>query len=199
MDSFRETAPAPDATSASARLISGGRALGAFLVLAALLVVIALFARGKDHAPASPTQQARSATVSLTNSEAIAKFKELNRLRIRAYKERDLSLVPLAFVADSAPARTATREIRFLLRRRVLAKPHFHTLALSVQANHPDSVRIRQSVVVDGRFSTESGKNVTAPSRPKRQTINWVLSRDGSEWKISSSVVVEAVPIGDHG
>jgi hypothetical protein len=198
MDSLPEAATSTDATPATPRTVSGGRALAAFIVLAAILIGILLLARS-NHQMDAPPDHPRSGTFSLTNAQAIAKFRQLNRLRIRAYKQRDLSLVSLAFTAQSQPARTATREIRFLLRKNVLAKPHFRTLNLKVEANDAGSVHIKQSVIVDGRFFTESGRDITAHSQPKRQTINWILTRDGSDWKISSSVVVKAVPIGVHG
>jgi hypothetical protein len=198
MDSLPEaSAPSADAGAASPRLISGGRAIGAFLVLAAVLLGIVLLTRNPDRTTPPTTNHQQSGTFALTDTQAIAKFKELNRLRIRAYKERDLSLVPLVFVPGSSTSNRVIREIRYLVRKSVVPKPNFRTLSLAVVSNHVGSIKIRQRAIVGSRFETESGQDVTAPAKRQKQTIDWELHLLGNQWRISSSVIVKAVAV--HG
>jgi hypothetical protein len=195
MDSLSEASPSASDTT-SPRLISGGRALTIFLLLIAVVGGILLLTR-KDHATAPPpTNHHQTETFALTDSQAIARFKQLDRLRIRAYKERDLSLIPLTFVDGSKIARTVVKEIKSLLRQSILPKPNFRTVDLAVTSNTAKRIEIKQRVLVGGRFITQSGQDVTAPSERQRQTINWILKPVDSDWLISSSLIVRAVRAG---
>ncbi|HEX3327087.1 MAG TPA: hypothetical protein VHV50_08835, partial [Actinomycetota bacterium] len=181
MDSLPEaSAPSADAAAASPRLISGGRAIGAFLVLAALLLGIVLLTRNPDRTTPPTTNHQQSGTFALTDSQAIAKFKELDRLRIRAYVRRDLTLIPLITVPDSPAARSASHEIRRLKADSVIPKPHFLTKRLAVTQNSASSVEIRQVLRYDLHFVDESGHDVTARNRPQRQVILWTLRQTDS-------------------
>ncbi|MEA2509065.1 MAG: hypothetical protein QOG21_1147, partial [Actinomycetota bacterium] len=186
----------PEASTAAPRLISGGRAIGAFIVLAAVLAGILLFTR-RDHQTTPPvTNHAQSAVLSLTNAEAKAKFKELNQLRIRAYVQRDLTLVPLVAVPGSRAARTATREIRRLRADSVIPRPNFLTKRLTVANNSASKVQIRQVLHYDLRFVDEDGNDVTGRDRPQRQVILWTLRKSESgDWLISDGVITASRPV----
>jgi hypothetical protein len=136
------------------------------------------------------TGQGRSGTFSLTNAEAIAKFKELNRLRIRAYVQRDLTLVPLVAIPNSPAARTASREIRRLKADSVIPKPKFLTKRLTVAKNSASAVQIRQVLRYDLRFVDEHGNDVTGRDRPQRQVILWTLRlSESGDWLLSDGVI----------
>lgn len=204
MESLHEvSSSSQDAAPASPRPLPGGRAVGVFLVILAVLTSILVFTRSTHQAVTPDNQQKQASTGSssfaLTDKQAIAKFQELNRLRLRAYKQRDLSLIPVAFVPNSAISRTVRAEIQMLLRRSVVPRPKFRTLHLRVILNAPAEVQIEQRVLVGGRFVTQSGTNVTVRPARQTQTIHWTLKRRGSEWRISNSLIVKAVPVGGPG
>src|SRR5918997_4649035 len=97
--------------------------LRAFLGLIALLVVVGavvLFTR-EDPAPAPiPTPRAsQSPDFSLTDEEAIARFKELHALSLKAGRTRDLSLVDQVFSRSGPTYQRAVRAIERLLRDEV--------------------------------------------------------------------------------
>ncbi|MEA2506958.1 MAG: hypothetical protein QOH48_1576 [Actinomycetota bacterium] len=85
--------PSRDSGGASPRLISGGRVIGSFVVILALLVGAFLLTRSHDRTSPPPSRAQRSTNFRLTDSQAISTFRKLNRLRIQAYRQRDPSLV----------------------------------------------------------------------------------------------------------
>jgi hypothetical protein len=102
MESLPEVAaPTPDPRATRGRQFSGGRVLGAAVAILAVLLVALLLTRSDDKLAPSPVHHQQSTGFALTNSEAIAKFKELNHLRIDVYRSRDPSLITQALTSDS--------------------------------------------------------------------------------------------------
>jgi hypothetical protein len=189
MDSLPEAATSTDATPATPRTVSGGRALAAFIVLAAILIGIVLLTRS-NHQTVAPRDHGHSGTFSLSNAEAIARFKQLDRLRIRAYVQRDVTLVPLVAVPNSRAARSAIREIRRLRADSVIPRPNFRTKRLTVKAATATEIQIRQVLRYDLRFVDGHGNDVTARDRPQRQVILWTLRKsDSGDWLLSDGVI----------
>jgi hypothetical protein len=192
MDSFPETGTSSDTTTASPRLISGGRALGAFLVLAAILTGIVLFTRSNQSATPPVTEDGRSGTFSLTNAEAITRFKQLDRLHSLAYERRDASLLAQVLTADSPMRDAAYRDIARLRRNRVLDKTKFHTRALQARLNTQREIVVRQVVIQRSLFLTEKGRDVSKLRAPILVTVDWTLHKEGSSWRIFNSSVLHA-------
>lgn len=186
------SAPSADAGAASPRLISGGRAVGAFLVIAAILVGIVLLTRNPDRTTPPTTNHQQSGSFALTNSQAIAKFKELAHLHAEAYHRRDASLLAQVLTADSPMRRSSYRDIAQLRNDHVLDKSTFLTRQLRIRSNSPNEISLRQVVIQKPLFVTEAGKDVSRLRQPVIATIDWTLRKDGAEWKIFDSTVIRA-------
>ena len=167
--------------------------------LVAAIVIVAEVARD-DAPPVAPQRTASPADFSLTNSEAIARFKELDALRYRAYTERDVTLIPLYMTSDSPLRRVGYREIRQLINDRVLFRPTVDVKNLRVLSNTPRQIVVRQVVIEQPKFVSEAGKDVSSSQNKIHQTIDWTLRLEGTEWKIFQAKVVDSLvtPKGNH-
>ncbi|MDP9233941.1 MAG: hypothetical protein M3P01_05255 [Actinomycetota bacterium] len=193
MDSLPEaSAPSADAAAASPRLISGGRAIGAFLVLAGVLLGIVLLTRNPDRTAPPTTNHQQSGTFALTDSQAIAKFKELNRLRIEAFRNRDASLIAQVLTSDSPLRPRALGEIARLRADGVLDKTAFRIRDVQARSNGPNQIVLREVEVETPRFVTETGKDVSRLHISVVATVDWTLRKDGLVWKIFDSSSVKA-------
>jgi hypothetical protein len=172
--------------------------IAAFLILLAIgAVALGAFLLTRED-DAEPASRDRGPAFALTDEEAVERFKELDELRLRAYRERDLSLVSRIFAPGTPIANTATEEIRKLIRADVLDRPNFRTRKLEVVTKHSDKVTIRQTVEQSARFIHESGEDVTEETAHQLVVIDWYLTRIGSEWLISDSVIVGARDLPDR-
>ncbi len=165
--------------------------LGLLGVIAAIAAVV-LITR-----PATPTPAAPAATESedhsLTNAEAIARFKELDALRLSGYWQRSASTAVSALTSNSPIRRRVGREIQRLRRDGVIDKTTFETEAVSVLANSASSIEIQQTVLIDPKFVSEvNGEDLTERNRRQRQEIEWLLRMQGGEWLIHNATVVRA-------
>lgn len=166
----------------------------ALLVVLGIVIAVVLLTRSPEPAPPA-TGSAQPADYSLTNAEAIARFKELDALRRQAYEERDPNLVPMVFTAESAIGETVDQEIRQLKEDHVLSKTKFFTKRISVIDSTSTLVRVRQVVVIDPKVVSEQGREVTTKGRIERQVIEWTLQRELGQWLIDDAVIVAAAPI----
>jgi hypothetical protein len=193
MDSLPEaSAPSTDADATSPRLISGSRAIGAFIVLAAMLLGIVLLTRNPDQTTPPTTNHQQSGTFALTDSQAIAKFKDLNRLRIEAFRHRDASLIAQVLTSDSPLRVKALREIARLRADGVLDRTTFRIRNVRTRSNAPNQIVLREVEVERPRFVTETGKDVSRLHISVVATVDWTLRKDGLEWKIFDSSSVRA-------
>ena len=171
--------------------------LKVFGVLAALLAAIAAFAlSSRTPEPTSTPAQASTPIVdpSLTDAEAIARFKELKELRDRAYRTRDLALIPRVFTSDSPAMSDVTAEIVQLKADNVLDRTVFRTLSVKVLHSDPDEIVLLQEVVVLPKVTSESGKDVTTGGRAEMRRVRWTLQPQDDEWFVFRTLVVDAKP-----
>jgi hypothetical protein len=130
-------------------------------------------------------------TTSLTDEEAIARFKELDALRIRAVEKRDLSLVDQTLTDDSPLIKLATKDIKKLADRNVLVETNFDTRWLRVISNETDTIIIRQGVYEAPTFRSEDGDKLRS-SQPQFRVIDWTIHLSGTEWKIFDSEIIRS-------
>ncbi len=130
---------------------------------------------------------------SLTNTEALDRFRELDALRIESIETGDVSLIPETLTPDGPLRDIATEEARQLATDMITVQTNFRTINLRVLSNSEDEVVIRQVVLQNPRFFSESGKEVTT-SNPRLRTIEWTLKLDGDTWKIHNSKTVRDRP-----
>jgi hypothetical protein len=165
-----------------------------FLVLMTVLVVVGavVFFTSNDPAPEPMPTQSTSPDYSLTDAEAIARFKELHATLLTSYRQRDASLLDSYLTADSPLRARASKEIRQLLRDEVLDRAKIETLKLRVVRNDADDITLRHTTVENPHFVSEGGENVTSFNKPILQVTDWTLRLDESLWKIFESDVVRS-------
>jgi hypothetical protein len=122
---------------------------------------------------------------------ALARFNALNALRLRAYRTRDVTLLPRYLVPGSPLWGTGVREIRRMKRDGVTMRPRFDTKRLAVRLRTPAKIVVRQVVRQDPRFFSKSGRDITVPRAPQLVTVDWTLRRAGGRWLIARSWIQE--------
>lgn len=133
---------------------------------------------------------------SLTDAEAIARFKELDALRIRALEERDLKLAGKAAARAGSVYRRLHRTIRELREQRVFVDEQWRLRKVAVASN--DEARIELRAVADSavRFFDRHGDDVTGSGVPERRTIVCVMRPLGEdEWLLDSCRIAKAIPL----
>ena len=168
-----------------------------FLILAAFMTAIGAFLwlTRSDPIPESPanaTAPTESPDFSLTDEEAIARFKELDELSQLIYRERDQSLIPEVYIDGSRIAETVRNEVRRMARDGVYSATRFKTLTVEVTINTPSLIRLEQVVVVTPRFMSDSGDEVTGKERAQKQTVKWALKLEGQKWQIESATITSS-------
>jgi hypothetical protein len=136
----------------------------------------------------------REPDFSLTDEQAIARFKELESLQVSAYENVDLTAVS-DFAGPGPFKDKVVQELRKLKRDRVTATLELETEELRVESNTPEQVDLHQSVITNIRFFDLSGNEVTTRGKPERWIIDWKLQNFDSRWLISSSVITETESI----
>lgn len=159
-----------------------------FAVLAALVIAAAALVYLTRSDPPPTSNEPARADFTLTDTEAIARYEELHHLNIRAYEERDLSLVPLVYTFDSKVIETVRKDIRFLLRKDVLSKTKFEIVELDVLRNFSDRIVLREELNVYPRFVAETGRDLTK-GKPEKQTVRITLHRQADAWLIFDQVI----------
>ena len=144
--------------------------------------------------PAPPPTATDEPNFTLTDSEAIARFKELDALRIRAYEERDVSLIDEFLTSDSPIRERVIREITRLRRDGAAPRISLTTEHLSIRSNTGESIELTHTFVWDVLF-TRGGRDVTTRGGKERQVVEWRLQRSGARWLLHDAVVIEARPV----
>jgi len=88
--------------------------------------------------------------------------------------------------------RIVRKEIRQLKRDAVLLKPHNNTKSVAIIMKDPHRLVLRQRVVIDFQFFSESGEDVTTGRGANRDIVRWVLRRKDGEWLLHDSVVTHS-------
>ncbi|MGH2818057.1 MAG: hypothetical protein ACRDJS_06305 [Actinomycetota bacterium] len=167
----------------------------AFFALLALLVAIGgLFLLTRSSEDPDPSSAPKSDNFALTDAEAIERFRELESLKIRAYRQTDASLIPKIFTSDSPVRGTVLKEIKELDSTRVTFDTRYETEKTNVESNSTSEIVVRQIVLVYPKFVDESGREVTVNDEPQRQTVDWFLRNVEGEWLLDKTVVIDSEP-----
>jgi len=143
----------------------------------------------EDPGPVDPG--ASDPDFSLTDEQAIARFEELNELRIRAYKTADISLVS-AFAGTGPFRAKVVAEIRRLKRDDITASLELGDEQLELLANSTDEIKIQQTADLNIRFFNSKGVDVTSKGRSQRVVIDWTLEPSTQGWLITTSTVTDS-------
>jgi hypothetical protein len=171
-----------------------------FLGLIAVLIATgAIVLLTRDNPPEPPPATTRTTSnFALTNTEAIARFKELHAIQLWAYRSHDVSLLSMVFSSDSVIGDTVSNEIRDLNRDDVSARPHYETQSLEVIENGTSAIRLQQTAVFRARFVDKHGKDITVGRKPELQVIEWTLHPQQGSWLIFDSRILQAEPIAKN-
>ena len=159
------------------------------LLIGTLYGVWQAVAGSNDPDPIGPG--ASEPDFSLTDEQAIARFEELDELRVRAYKNADVGMVS-NFAGPGQFKDQVLDELQELQREGVTASPIFKTEELTVTSNSADRIQLRQVVIFDARFFDKKGNDVTDESGRERLTVLWQLASTDQGWLISESNIVDA-------
>ena len=162
------------------------------LVLAATLVAFAVFEKDDTNGrPAPfPTGTPTEEDLSLTDEEAILVFESLELSALSALEEQDFALARRLYTANSPVRARALSDIRALVNSRTDVEVRSTTEHLTVTDVLPNQIELTQVVVIDARFSSRSGEDVTDRGGDERQTIEWTLRSIEGEWRIHDALVV---------
>ena len=167
----------------------------AFLLLASLLLVagaVLYFTKPDPTGAEKHAGLAESEDFALTDEEALARFRELDRLRLLAMHKRDKSLVASILTSDSPLIRLAYRDINRLRHDGIVVDSNFRTIDLHVLNNTAAAIVVEQEVRQNPHFySARDGKLRNQPRAVLRR-IRWTLRREGATWKIYDSDVLSS-------
>lgn len=161
----------------------------ALVVLATTVFVVSR----QDDRPAKAGSPSPTPSLNLlSESEAISVFENLHQQLFSAYRYRAREKIR-SFAHPDGPTYDRVREeIDGLLEHDVLSRPTVETRGVEISSITEDEIDLSQRVVSDGRFFSESGREVTKKRRPELQTIEWILRRDGDRWLIFDSLIVRS-------
>jgi hypothetical protein len=179
---------------AEERAINRVGPIKAFVILLAvvgMVVAVAVLTRQRE-APSAPATTSGAPDYSLTNAEALARFKELKQLRDKTYHQRDASLVTSLYSSDSPRRLDAIRELRQLRNDHVIDETRFVTLDVAVVSNSSKEIGLRQEVMVYPKVTSESGKDVTTGGHVEKRTVQWILRLEDGVWLVYDTVITAA-------
>lgn len=133
--------------------------------------------------------------MTLTDEEAIARFKELDAARVSLFEKRNLHGLSRIFTTDSPARRRLERSIRSLVRDQAFADVRSETLRRSVVENTYVEVVVEEVVLFDIRFKDAAGQDITQSGGVERQRVRWTLRREADEWLIHNALVMAARPV----
>jgi hypothetical protein len=181
--------------------------LGTFVGLLALLAVALFLAQSAADTPPlaepvgdsvthKPTIQsvASERAPVLTRAQAVDRYRALDALRLRAYRERDVSLFSAYLTPDSGLHEVGRKEIGRLRDDDVVMRPRARTRRINVRGLHRRLIVVRHVSVQDPRFYS-SGRDITIDPQANLVTTDWMLRPANGVWKIFNSRVRAVVPL----
>jgi hypothetical protein len=166
----------------------------AFVVLAIVLTIlvgIGLIATSNKDAVPDDQPIPETKNFALTNKQAIARFKQLKELGLRATQQADPSLVSSVFAAGSPLEERSIRIIQELRRDQVKDMIRYESLNVEVTSNESNLIRIRETRKLYPCFVTPTGRDVTKSPKVVRQVIMWEMTLVGSEWRLARADLLD--------
>lgn len=173
--------------AAEARPLSPQRAFAVLVVAIAITSALGTFGSRAADTPLAPTTIPDSDDFGLTDAEAKNRFRALNARLMRAYRQRDPSLVSTSFTADSPLHAKAFDDIQMLEQDNVLFRPHQKIERIFIGENTPTRITIRSVVRQRARFVTEAGEDVTTYRGVSILVVRWVLKKENGDWRLHDS------------
>jgi hypothetical protein len=193
----RLTSPAPVADTPDSTPLSPIKVFVGLVVLLIVAGTIAYVTKPEANVQNSKAGLPESNNFALTDAEAIARFKELDAIRLRAFQDRDPSVIPNYVTSDSPLTSNLYADIDKLLVKKVVFDPNLTTKDLVVRSNTSDRIVIRQQAIEAPIFRSEKGEILSKDRARLALTVEWVLEREDSAWKIYESTVVSSQRLDD--
>jgi hypothetical protein len=151
---------------------------------------------GDSAAQPKPTIQsvASERAPVLTRAQAVDRYRALDALRLRAYRERDVSLFSAYLTPDSGLHEVGRKEIGRLRDDDVVMRPRARTRRINVRSLHRRLIVVRHVSVQDPRFYS-AGRDITIDPQANLVTTDWMLRPTNGVWKIFNSRVRAVVPL----
>ena len=169
------------------------------VVLATALIGFALLEKDDEDGRPAPSPAGTVPTdeedLSLTDAEAIARFKELDRLRIEALEQRDLALIGKLYTSDSPALQRGKKSIRQLRRTGVRVDERWELEQVTIDVNTTDEIKVVAVGVSAARFFDAGGNDVTKTSPRERHTVECVLRPEEQGWVIHDCLITAVDPL----
>ena len=174
----------------------GASPIKAFLIILALIIlttaIFLMTANGEESPDATRSPSTDSTPdFSLTDEEAIARFEELTEIANRAGRERDASLLGLAFVDGSPMARRASRSISELLRTGVFDRTRIDRVEMEMVEKSAAELLVREVRRLYPCFESESGRDVSRGPAAVEQEGIWTIRLVEGDWLIFDAALEE--------
>jgi hypothetical protein len=129
---------------------------------------------------------------SLTDEEAIARFKELETLQVSAYEHVDLTLVN-DFAGPGPFKEKVLQELRQLKQDDVFALLSMKNQELEVTQNTRQEIKLEETVTLNIEFREAEGGDVTSQGRPQRLLVEWTLESFSNGWLLTESTAIDVI------
>ena len=136
---------------------------------------------------------------SLTDEEAIQTFEQLSQTLRQSVSQRDPSLLTLVTTPDGDAQRRIGQEIQRLKEDGVIDFTRVQTEPAEVQSSTNREIRIREVIVLQPCFKSESGEDVTQADAVVEQTGTWILKVHDGQWLIDDTRLENDRVIDDSG
>jgi hypothetical protein len=134
---------------------------------------------------------------SLTDAEAIARFKELDAVRLAMFDRGDRKMIDHVFVVPGPAAKRAAQGLAQLRRQNLtLHHPVYRILDVQVTSNSPEEIKLRQVLILRTQTRPSRGQ-VAADERLRRQVVTWTMKTLDGSWFIFDGAVRKARFIGE--
>lgn len=184
--------PSVGARTLSVFALSPTAVFGILVGLAAAAVAATVLLLGGDGSQRAPS----NARQAIDASDIRAEFRDLNNLRLRAYRTRDVSLLSDVFAPGSAGFDRAHSEITKLRRTDVVPDVSEDILRLKIASSKANRTVIVEKARISVKFVTETGKDVTEGSSVRLQRVRWLLHRTSVGWRIVTGKVETSSSLG---
>jgi len=151
-----------------------------------------------DGAPGAPPTSSNNGAgaPTLTDQEAIDRYLELERLVIRAYRDVDLSLLPLIYAPDSPTRELVNRELNDLRDDSAKLVLRRQTEAIEVVSRSRDEIILRQEVVVSARLRPVGDVKVRARYHDQRRVLRVIIRyAEPGGWLIYRIIGIDSEPL----
>lgn len=147
-------------------------------------------AGNEDPSPTDP--RASEPDFSLTDEQAIARFKELEALQISAYENVDLTAVS-DFAGPGPFKDKVVQELRQLKKDDVFAVLSMRNQQLEVTRNTTNEISIEETVTLNIRFQASDGGDATTNGRPQRLVVAWTMESFDKGWLVTESTAIDTI------